>query len=380
MKKKSILYILIFIIGLCLTVDVNAALKGKCTYKYTYDDSKSVMELNVNRDSFGNISIARTSYYPLGPLKILPNTVGIPFDRSNFFIAENDVLYCPDMVYLSYNTIVPSLSENDLTLTNPETQGSVKVYKVSKNGEELVPCKAGGISAGETAKSNANRYKESANKATGDSLIELQDNLRIFSKSVNISMNMYCTIDPNTYEETANILKEANEIISKKIAESNASDSIKKSSNDVQEEISEDIGKTAEIVASKRKEILIKEGNILSCEELLDKDLKDVIKWVLKIVRIAVPILLIVLVTIDFSSAVISQDQDSVKKATTKAVKRGIAAIAFFFVPLFVNIMIDWLLKYSPITVTKKNELGETVKVEMRDMTCEEVLNDDSDI
>ena len=89
---------------------------------------------------------------------------------------------------------------------------------------------------------------------------------------------------------------------------------------------------------------------------------------------------MIVLVTIDFSSAVISQDQDSIKKATSKAIKRGIAALAFFFVPLFVNVMLDWLLKYSPITVTKTNEAGETVKVEMRDISCEEVLKGDSDI
>lgn len=80
-----------------------------------------------------------------------------------------------------------------------------------------------------------------------------------------------------------------------------------------------------------------------SCEGLLDKDLKDVLQLLLKWVRIGAPIALIVLVTVDFSSAVISNDQDAIKKATNKAIKRGIAAIALFFIPLIVSIMISWL-------------------------------------
>lgn len=391
MKKKSILYIFIFIIGLCLIDNVNAGSKATCTYKYTTSDENIVrsFSLIVSKSTSEKVSVKLNVFRP-------PNsrTTFHPKDEPGFFVMENDTLYCPDTVYLltKKNSNHFSLSNNPAelsddkkatltyVLTNPEREGSTKTYDIKKEGQTLYPCKAGGFSASETAKSQANGYKQKANQLSGDSLVELQGNLRIFSKSIPNALNMYCEVDTKAFEEATKTLEEANNIIAKKIAGSNATDSLKESSETIQNEISDDIQKTNEIVASKKKQITIREGNILNCEELLDKDLKDVIKWVLKIVRIAVPILLIVLVTIDFSSAVISQDQDSIKKATSKAIKRGIAALAFFFVPLFVNVMLDWLLKYSPITVTKTNAAGETVKVEMRDITCEEVLKGDSDI
>lgn len=79
-----------------------------------------------------------------------------------------------------------------------------------------------------------------------------------------------------------------------------------------------------------------------TCEGLLDKDLQLVINYVLTIIQIGAPILLIILVTIDFASVVISQDKDATKKATSKAIKRGIAAIVIFFVPLIVKLILGW--------------------------------------
>ena len=389
MKKKSILYIFIFIIGLCLIDNVNAGSKAQCEYKYTIKDKNidRPIVLTARKSTSDKIKIEIVDY----AVKTKPKYYSLE-DDANFFVVDNDTLYCPNTFYLTrekgfrYISTTKQVKMLDdkpattYTLTGPERNGSAKTYEPRKEGQTLYPCKAGGFSASETAKSQANGYKQKANQLSGDSLVELQGNLRIFSKSIPNALNMYCEVDTKAFEEATKALEEANNIIAKKIAGSNATDSLKESSETIQNEISDDIQKTNEIVASKKKQIAIREGNILNCEELLDKDLKDVIKWVLKIVRIAVPILLIVLVTIDFSSAVISQDQDSIKKATSKAIKRGIAALAFFFVPLFVNVMLDWLLKYSPITVTKTNAAGETVKVEMRDITCEEVLKGDSDI
>lgn len=404
MKKKSILYILIFIIGLCLTVDVNA--DQGCSYKQTVDTydpreyydainsganlpnpyGKKNIKVEIFMDKHGKLSSNSPSPYNIPDEYI-----------SSLFVVDNNTLYCPNEVYLNKEPVsvisVPkySLSTNkrtdvtkdsgpvSYTLTNPETGNGAKVYTPQKNGNTLVVCKTGGAAAANTLKNSADEYKSKANNADIVSLMFLQQNLKNLSENLSTELNKsYC--ESEAFKTTSKSIEEANTIIAKKISETDEGEAFKDVSQSTQNSILGEIEKANEIIASRINTMEVKEGNILSCEELLDKDLKDVIKWVLKIVRIAVPILLIVLVTIDFSSAVISQDQDSVKKATTKAVKRGIAAIAFFFVPLFVNIMIDWLLKYSPITVTKKNELGETVKVEMRDMTCEEVLNDDSDI
>ena len=78
-----------------------------------------------------------------------------------------------------------------------------------------------------------------------------------------------------------------------------------------------------------------------NCNSLIDEDLKIIIKIVLKWIQIGAPILLILLVTVDFGQAVISNDNDAIKKATSKAIKRTIAALALFFIPLIVRVLID---------------------------------------
>lgn len=86
-----------------------------------------------------------------------------------------------------------------------------------------------------------------------------------------------------------------------------------------------------------------------TCEGLIDEDLKRVIDIVLNAVRIVVPILLIVLIAVDFGQVVISNDKEAMPKAISKAIKRGIAAIVIFFIPFLVDLIIDWLNTYSGI-------------------------------
>ena len=409
MKKKSILNIFIFIIGLCLIDNVNA--DQGCSYKATlydynnqsyYNAIKSGTELPEPRATYEyTIEITKNDKNEIS-IKSLADKVGIrelkiPDDyASTMFVTDNDNLYCPDQIYMNFenskkNSVKYSFSTNkrtdvtktsgpvSYTLTNPEAVNGAKVYTPQKRGSTLVPCKTGGFQIANDIKTKADDYKKKVDDATGEQLLIMQGNLKNLSSNISSGLNQqYCEVDE--FRKASKSVENANSVIAKKIADSSMTNSEKEISKANESAISNEIEKANEIIASKVNQITIKEGNILNCEELLDKDLKDVIKWVLKIVRIAVPILLIVLVTIDFSSAVISQDQDSIKKATSKAIKRGIAALAFFLIPLLVNVMLDWLLKYSPITVTKTNEAGETDKVEMRDISCEEVLKGDSDI
>lgn len=90
--------------------------------------------------------------------------------------------------------------------------------------------------------------------------------------------------------------------------------------------------------------------NLNKCEDLISEDLMYVINLILRIIQIGGPILLIILVAVDFGQVVISNDKDAMPKAVSKAIKRGIAAIVIFFVPYFVSLILDWLNNYSSIT------------------------------
>lgn len=80
-------------------------------------------------------------------------------------------------------------------------------------------------------------------------------------------------------------------------------------------------------------------SNVLSCKEVLGNALKYV-EMGFNIIQIAAPILLIVLGSVDLAGAVISNDNDALKKATSKLGRRAIAAVAIFFVPMLVKLLI----------------------------------------
>ena len=72
-------------------------------------------------------------------------------------------------------------------------------------------------------------------------------------------------------------------------------------------------------------------------------DLKPIIQFlklgVMPIIQIGIPILLILMGTIDLGKAVLSSDDKEIKGATSKLIKRAIAAIAVFFVATIVGLV-----------------------------------------
>lgn len=76
------------------------------------------------------------------------------------------------------------------------------------------------------------------------------------------------------------------------------------------------------------------------CNGLLTVKAMEFIEEMINYIRIFVPILLIVLGSVDFANAIISGDQDALKKSGSKFMKRAIAAIAIFFVPLLVKVLL----------------------------------------
>lgn len=62
---------------------------------------------------------------------------------------------------------------------------------------------------------------------------------------------------------------------------------------------------------------------------------------ILPIIQIGIPILLIVMGSIDLGKAVMASDDKEIKAATSKLVKRAIAAAAVFFVVAIVNLLMN---------------------------------------
>ena len=74
---------------------------------------------------------------------------------------------------------------------------------------------------------------------------------------------------------------------------------------------------------------------ISSCEDLFKDadDLLDLIKSGITIVKIAIPLILIVMGTMDFAQAIFASSEDGIKKAQSKFTKRVIIAVVIFLIP-----------------------------------------------
>lgn len=75
-----------------------------------------------------------------------------------------------------------------------------------------------------------------------------------------------------------------------------------------------------------------------ACSELAP--VINLLKAILGIIQWGVPILLIIMGSIDLGKAVMASDDKEIKGATGKLIKRAIAAVAIFFIPLVVNLLI----------------------------------------
>lgn len=86
------------------------------------------------------------------------------------------------------------------------------------------------------------------------------------------------------------------------------------------------------------------------CKGLLGDELLDDISLVLTWIRIAVPILVIILGTTDFAKAVLSDDQQELKKATGRFAKRCIIAVAIFFIPSIIMYLLSFIDKIYDVS------------------------------
>lgn len=79
-----------------------------------------------------------------------------------------------------------------------------------------------------------------------------------------------------------------------------------------------------------------------NCDSMFDSEAQELIQRLFNIICIAVPILLIVLGSVDFGNAVLSSDQEAMQKAVKRFTTRCIIAVAIFFLPLIVNLLFSF--------------------------------------
>ena len=91
---------------------------------------------------------------------------------------------------------------------------------------------------------------------------------------------------------------------------------------------------------------------ILECPDGLLPVVQFVRRGVMPILQIGIPILLIVMGSIDLGKAVLSSDDKEIKGATGKLVKRAIAAVAVFFVVTIVQLLMGLFTKTDGVEGT----------------------------
>lgn len=74
---------------------------------------------------------------------------------------------------------------------------------------------------------------------------------------------------------------------------------------------------------------------------ILDEKIPNTISTIIKVIRVAVPILLVVLGMIDLLKGVTAGKEDEIKKGTGIFIKRLIAAVIVFFVFVIVQLVIS---------------------------------------
>ena len=90
------------------------------------------------------------------------------------------------------------------------------------------------------------------------------------------------------------------------------------------------------------------------CDENLLTIVRFVKKGIFPIVQIGIPIILIVLGTLDLGKAVIASKEDEIKNAQKMLIKRCSYAIAIFFVVMIVQLV------FGLLTSTGDAEIGST--------------------
>lgn len=369
-NRRNILFKLVFlflITFVCLGVDkVNAMAAAQATQaklmksdKFcTYDDRTTKNKIVVSYDDSAFLYYSGFRYDANSFGNSLKEMTVLSSDASTLYCPEkvlvcSDVSFSNDRIY-SRKTYVAATAEdcrkklnisNDkkiyteaITLNEQKSKKTIAYVYTTNNG----PCIHASNDAGfagvyqmandlKTATVYDDEYASKANQI--DKYVKNNKN------------KAFC--DTEQFKDLQEAINNWNTVVSK-------DPSANKAQKDKAQEQAENTNKNIEEIISNMQNsanISMPDDNPVqnTCEGLIDEDLKRVIDIVLNVVRIVVPILLIVLIAVDFGQVVISNDKEAMPKAVSKAIKRGIAAIVIFFIPFLIDLIIDWLNTYSGI-------------------------------
>ena len=74
-----------------------------------------------------------------------------------------------------------------------------------------------------------------------------------------------------------------------------------------------------------------------------DKDsLMHILVQIFDLIKIAVPIILLAMTTLDFSKVVFTDSKDAMEKAKKNFTKRAIIAVVIFFIPVLLEIVLNY--------------------------------------
>lgn len=369
-NRRNILFKLVFlflITFVCLGVDkVNAMAATQVTQanlmksdKFcTYDDRTTKNKIVVSYDDSAFLYYSGFRYDANSFGNSLKEMTVLSSDASTLYCPEkvlvcSDVSFSNDRIY-SRKTYVAATAEdcrkklnisNDkniyteaITLNEQKSKKAIAYVYTTNNG----PCihtsnnaEFAGVYQTANGLKNATVYDDKyASKAN-----------QIDKYVKNNKNKAFC--DTEQFKDLQEAINNWNTVVSK-------DPSANKAQKDKAQEQAENTNKNIEEIISNMQNstnISMPDDNPVqnTCEGLIDEDLKRVIDIVLNVVRIVVPILLIVLIAVDFGQVVISNDKEAMPKAISKAIKRGIAAIVIFFIPFLVDLIIDWLNTYSGI-------------------------------
>lgn len=104
---------------------------------------------------------------------------------------------------------------------------------------------------------------------------------------------------------------------------------------EIKEEIEKDLGVTSNM---KGPDLALREYDG-TCNSVLGSEMSKIVNNIFKFVQYLGPILVAIFTTIDFLNASLKGDQGEVKKASGKFVKRVVAAILLFFIPLICDLV-----------------------------------------
>ena len=85
---------------------------------------------------------------------------------------------------------------------------------------------------------------------------------------------------------------------------------------------------------------------------------KFIRQGIFPIIQIGIPIILIIMGSIDLGKAVLSSDDKEIKGATGRLIKRAIAAVAVFFVTTIVTILMDMLANTGAVDSDEGDTTG----------------------